>query len=198
MSSTGIPAGIAGLAPGPRLRTLAVVIVTTIAIATAAWMINSPASDGLTEIDIASGPGDPPAAGAAPPDFTAQTVDGATFTLGDYAGKPVWLTFGASWCGDCRAEAPDLEATYAAYKDRGLVVVGVFIQEDAAAVREYAGRVGFSFTMTADPNARIAAAYHTLGIPTHFFIDRDGLVRQVRLGALERDDMERLVLELLG
>ncbi|MDQ1323895.1 MAG: cytochrome c biosis protein CcmG, thiol:disulfide interchange protein DsbE, partial [Chloroflexota bacterium] len=43
----------------------------------------------------------------------------------------MWLTFGASWCPDCRVEAPDIEAAYQANKDKGLAVVGVFISESA-------------------------------------------------------------------
>lgn len=182
----------------PRARTIVVMTVTAVLVAAAAWVINSPTSDGVTEVSIAGAAGAAPGPGSVPPDFEAKTVDGEAFRLSDYVGKPVWLTFGASWCGDCRAEAADLQATYAAFRGEGLAVIGVFIQEDAASVREYAGRVGFDFTMTADPQARIAAAYRTLGIPTHVFIGRDGLVREVRIGALDRAEMERLVRELLG
>lgn len=197
MTATSL-SGRRGVGISPRLRTLLVVVVTSIGILGLSWAINNPTADGLTEIDINVGPGAAPAVGAPPPDFAAVTIDGESFRLDDFAGRPVWLTFGASWCADCRAEAVDLQATYEAFRADGLVIVGVFIQEDAAAVREYAGRVGFDFTMTADPRAEIAAAYRTLGIPTHYFIGADGLIRQVRIGALDRDDMERLVRELIG
>ncbi len=186
-----------GVAISPRLRTLIVVVVTAIAISVGAWFVNRPSS-GVTAINIELGPGSRPAVGTTPPDFQAKTVDGKAFQLSDYLGKPVWLTFGASWCADCRAEAVDLEATYGAFRDQGLVVVGVFIQEDDAAVKEYAGRMGFTFTMTSDPDTRLAAAYHILGIPTHFFIGRDGQIREVRIGGLKRAEMERLVRELLA
>ena len=197
MTAIGIAGRGSEVISSPRLRTLIVVILTAGAISLTAWVVNGGPDDGLTAINITAGPGSRPVAGEPPPGFAAQTVDGKPFTLGDFAGKPIWLTFGASWCADCRAEAADLQATYATFGDQGLVVVGVFIQENDAAVREYAARVGLTYTMTADPSARIAAAYHTLGIPTHFFIGRDGLIREVRLGALERADMERLVRQLL-
>ena len=67
------------------------------------------------------------------------TADGTPISLSDYAGKPVWLTFGASWCPDCRVEAPDIEAAYQANKDKGLAVVGVFISESADDIAGYAG-----------------------------------------------------------
>jgi peroxiredoxin len=185
-----------GLA-GQRLRTLVIVVVTALTIAIVAWVINQPTADGLTEVTIAAGPGAPPQVGEAPPAFNAVDVDGVEVGLSDYVGKPVWLTFGASWCADCRAESPDLQATYARYAAQGLVVLGVFIEEDDAAVREYADRLGFTFPMVADPQDRIAGAYHLLGIPTHYFIGPDGRIEQVRLGGLHADEMDRLVQGLL-
>ena len=190
------PAGRLG---GERLRTLLVLPVTAIVVAIVAVLVNQPAGgNGLTSITLTGDTsGAAPVAGAVPPDFTATTVDGTTVSLSSLRGQPVWLTFGASWCSDCRSEAPDLQATYAKFKDRGLVVLGVFIDEDAAAVSDYAGRVGFTFPMVADPSTRIASRYHTLGIPTHFFIGRDGVIREVRLGGLQPAEMERLVTGLL-
>ena len=91
--------------------------------------------------------------GAVPPDFSGVTYDGTAVSLADYAGKPVWLTFGASWCPDCRAESPDIEATYQANKDQGLVVLGVFINETADDVAGYAERAGLTFPIAVDPNA---------------------------------------------
>lgn len=198
MHASGLAANPDAGLVGARLRTLAIVVVTAVAIAVVAWFINQPTLDGLTEVTIAAGPGAAPQVGAAPPDFEAVDVNGDPVRLSDYAGQPVWLTFGASWCGDCRAEAPDLQATYARYAPAGLVVLGVFIDEDDAAVREYAARVGFDFAMVADPSEQIAAAYHLLGIPTHYFIGRDGRIEVVRLGGLHADEMDRLVRDLMG
>jgi peroxiredoxin len=193
--STGRSRGL----PGGRLATLAVVVATAVVIGLVAFLVDQPlASDGPTAVTLAgdtSGPA--PAVGAVPPDFSATDTDGKAVSLGALKGTPVWLTFGASWCGDCRAEAPDLEATYEKYKSRGLAVVGVFIEEDATAVAGYAGRVGLTFPMVADPATRIASRYHTLGIPTHVFIGRDGLIREIRIGALEPAEMDRLVASLV-
>jgi len=76
-------------------------------------------------------------------------------------------------------------------------VLAVFIQEDQAAVQDYAKRVGFTFPMVADPAGRIADLYRTYGIPLHFFIGRDGVIREVRIGRLSPDDMEQLVQQLV-
>ncbi len=173
--------------------------MTAVVIAIVAFVIDQPASaSGITKVNLTDTSAAPPQAGKVPPDFTATTTDGKTVSLSQFKGQPVWLTFGASWCGDCRAEAPDLEATYTKLKDKGLVVLAVSIQEDSAAVQEYAKRVGFTFTMVADPQTRIADEYHILGIPTHYFIGRDGAIREVRLGGLKPAEMERLASEILG
>ena len=156
-------------------------------------------SDGVTKVDLGSGAaGAAPVVGSVPPNFTGLTYDGKTVSLADYAGKPVWLTFGASWCPDCRTESADVEATYEANKDKGLNVLGVFIQEPAADTGGYAQRAGLTFPIVVDQQAAIADAYRTMGIPTHFFIGADGKIREVRIGALSRDEMDRAVAAILN
>jgi len=170
--------------------------VAAILVGVVAWVVDKPTDDGVTLVPGAAA-GSPPRAGNVPPDFQATALDGSAVSIAALKGQPTWLTFGASWCPDCRAEATDLQATYAKYKPQGLAVLGVFIQEDQAAVQDYAKRVGFTFPMVADPSGRIADLYRTYGIPIHFFIGRDGLIRDVRIGRLSPGDMEQLVQQLV-
>src|SRR5512143_476977 len=100
-----------------------------------------------------------PTVGQLPPDFKTTTVDGTPVSLSQYAGQPVWLMFAASWCPDCRSEAPDVEATYEKYEDQGLVVLSVNIEEDADAVKAYAARAGLTYPAVADPSTTIASRY---------------------------------------
>ena len=196
MRVTNRPVGRLG---GERLRMLLAFAVTAAVLAVAAFVVDRPADGpGLTGVSLTGeASGQAPVVGGFPPDFSATTVDGEAVSLSSLRGQPVWLTFGASWCGDCRAEAPDLQATYARFRDRGLVVLGVFIAEDAEAVSDYARRVGLTFPMVADPATQIASRYRTLGIPTHYFIGADGVIREIRLGGLDPAEMERLVTSLL-
>lgn len=198
MSASSVASRPSGRAVNSRLTTILVIVVTAVVIGAVAYVIDQPTAGAGSSTALDAAGGTPPQAGQRPPDFQATTTDGQSVKLSDYAGKPVWLTFGASWCGDCRAEAPDLQAAYAKYEAQGLVVLGVFIDEDATSVKDYAGRVGFTFPMVADPTDSIADRYHILGIPTHFFIGPDGVIRQVRLGGLGPDDMDRLVSQILG
>jgi len=187
----------AGLGAG-RLRTIIVLAVAAILIGAAAWIVDRPTDDGVTLLPGQAPAGAPPRVGDLPPDFSATAINGAAVSMAALKGQPVWLTFGASWCPDCRAEATDLQATYAKYRPLGLAVLGVFIQEDQAAVLDYAKRVGFTFPMVADPSGTIADLYRTYGIPLHLFIGRDGIIRDVRIGRLTPGDMEQAVQQIVN
>lgn len=184
--------------PTPRARqsrsaTLAIMGVTAAIIAAVAFMANQPtaSADGFTFVTLSGGArGEPPTVGKAAPDLLATTVDGNMVRLSDFKGKPVWLTFGASWCQPCRAENPDIQAMSEAFTDSDLIVLAIFISEDASAVKEYADRVGLTYRMVADPDTRIASDYQIMGIPSHYFIDSFGVLRVMKIGSLGLPAME--------
>jgi cytochrome c biogenesis protein CcmG/thiol:disulfide interchange protein DsbE len=199
MNAANAVTGPSGRMAG-RLQTIVVIAVVAVVVGVLAFSASGVGqSDGVTKVELpADAAAVAPAVGAVPPDFSGLTYDGKPVSLSDYAGKPVWLTFGASWCPDCRTEAADVEAAYKANKDKGLVVLGVFISESAQDVASYAGRAGLTFPIAVDQNETVAAAYRTMGIPTHFFIGPDGKVREVRIGALSKDDMARAVAGIMN
>ena len=199
MTAAGTASPPAGRVAG-RLQTIVVIVMSVIVLGTLAYVASGPgAADALTQVELTGDTsGKIPVPGDVPPAFSAVDYNGAPVSLADYAGKPVWLTFGASWCPDCRTEAPDVQAMYEANRDKGLVVLGVFINETASEVAQYADRAGLTFPIAVDPNADIAAAYRSMGIPTHFFIGSDGKVREVRIGALSSDDMARAVAAIMN
>lgn len=196
-----VPATIAGdnrvAAPRPsRVRTVAVMAITAAVIATVAFIVNQPATGpgGVTSVTLTGArTGEAPTVGQPAPDFRAATVDGRTISLSDFKGQPVWLTFGASWCQPCRAENPDIKAVYERSQASGLVIIAIFMAEDASAVRDYADRVGLTYEKIPDPATTIASQYRILGIPSHFFIDRDGVMREMKIGALDQAAMERAI-----
>ena len=144
----------------------------------------------LTAVTVTgSASGAAPVVGAKAPDFAALTSDGTAFKLSDYVGQPVWLTFGASWCQPCRAENPDIEATYRKFGGE-VAVLQVYMSEDAATVEDYATRVGLTYITVPDPSERLAAEYRILGIPSHFFVDADGTLQQIKIGSLDPASME--------
>jgi cytochrome c biogenesis protein CcmG, thiol:disulfide interchange protein DsbE len=182
-----------------RYGTLLVIAVTAAIVVAGAYFVNRPtaAASGLQAIAL-SGPTDgaPPKIGSPAQDFTATTVDGKKVSLSSYKGHPVWLTFGATWCAACKAEAPDIQAAYEKFQPKGVVVLSIFIREDAATVKDYADRVGLTFPKVADPDTRIASAYRVYGIPAHFFIDGTGVLRQVKTGGQSPEQMAAALTEI--
>ncbi len=178
-----------------RFGTLVVLLVTAALVAGGAWLINGRRTDAANAsgTTVVSLPGQstvpPPKVGAAAQNFTLTTVDGKTVTLDQYRGKPVWLVFGASWCAACQAEVADVQAAYEKYAPQGLVVLGVNINEGQDAVRTYASRVGTSYPVGADDQSAIADAYRVSAIPAHFFVDRKGVLREIRQGGVSTDSI---------
>jgi len=143
--------------------------------------------------------GPAPAQGLRPgdraPDFTLTRADGSSFTLTDLAGHPlslaafrgrgVWIDFWATWCPPCQAETPVLRDTYAAYRDRGLSLIAISVQEtNASDVAAYAARYGLQYTIAADLSADIFHRYGVFALPTQFFIDPNGIIRDVVQGPM--------------
>jgi peroxiredoxin len=166
--------------------------VTAAAVLAASYMTNRPASGGsFTSVVLSGGATGPaPEVGKPAPDFTATTIEGARARLSGLRGHPVWLTFGAPWCQPCRAENPDIEAAYAKYRARGLVVLAVFVQDSKSDIEEYAQRVGLTYTKVEDADGKIASKYRIVGIPSHFFIDSSGILREIRISSLDPPEMD--------
>jgi len=176
-----------------RLGTLLVLTVTAAVVMVGAYMVDrpAPAAAGVQAVQLTgAGDGAPPKVGTPAQDFTATTVDGKKVSLSSFKGQAVWLTFGASWCAACKAEAPDIEAAYQKFKARGVVVLSVSISEDSAAVKDYGDRIGLTYPKIADPDTRIASAYRVNGIPAHFFIDASGVLSSVKTGGMSPGQMD--------
>jgi peroxiredoxin len=125
--------------------------------------------------------------GAHAPRFVASTLDAAprTRTLDDYRGRPVLLNVWATWCDGCREELPSLQVLYDAYRDRGLQVVAVSIDDpgSAALIREFAAEHKLTFDMLHDDKAAIMAQYEVRGVPESFLISAAGEIRGTRFAA---------------
>jgi peroxiredoxin len=197
MSAAEVAARPAGRSAG-RAQTIIVILITIAVIAAAAILISSNNDSGVTVADTSGMAASAPQPGQLPPGFTAQTYDGKTVNLADYAGKPLWLTFGASWCRDCRVEIDDVEAAYKANQAKGLNLLAVFVAEPASDVSGYAGRAGLTFPIAVDQKMKIANLYRVLGYPTHIFIGADGKIVSMRNGAMSRDDMDRAIASILN
>jgi cytochrome c biogenesis protein CcmG/thiol:disulfide interchange protein DsbE len=129
--------------------------------------------------------------------FSLATFAGPPVSLESLRGKVVLLNFWASWCVPaCYDEAPALERTWRDYKDKGVVVVGVDIQDSEEAARKFLAKFGHTFPNAPDPGGRVAVDYGVYGVPETFFIDRKGRVRFKQVGALT-DEVARKHLDTL-
>ena len=193
------PKGMRERLRNSRLGTLLVLAVTAGIVMVGAYLVNGPSEakpGGVSAVNVAPGSGAAPKVGTAAQDFNATTVDGKKVSLSSYKGKPVWLTFGASWCAACQAEAPDIEAAYQKAKASGAVVLAISISEDSATVQEYGKRIGLTYPQVADPDTSIASAYRVNGIPAHFFIDKSGILRSTKSGGLNPETMDAALKEI--
>jgi len=125
-------------------------------------------------------------------------LDGHPLSMADLEGHPVWINFWATWCPPCQKETPDLRAAYEAHRADGLVLVGIDVQEEDGVVRDYVTRYGLTYTIGMDVTGAVFRAYRVFGLPTHYFIDRDGIVRDRVFGPLDRVGIERKLAEITG
>ncbi len=124
-----------------------------------------------------------PAVGHPAPDFTLPTVDGEPFTLSDLRGTPVVLNFWATWCGPCRAEMPELQSA-AQHYEPAIRIIGVDQGEAPKVVQAFLDELGVTFTIPLDNDMGVGDHYRIMGLPTTFFIDRDGIIRQIWAGEM--------------
>lgn len=138
-----------------------------------------------------------PAIGTQPgqraPDFKLKTLTGPKATLSDLKGRPVLLSFWATWCPPCRAEMPEIVAAYRAQKEAGLEVVAVNLtdQEWLKDVRKFVTEFEMPFPVLLDERGRVRELYALISVPTYVFIGPDGVVRVVNSGPMSTESLKR-------
>ena len=124
-----------------------------------------------------------PQVGKQAPDFQLPSLEGQSVSLSDFQGKPILLNFWATWCGPCRQEMPLLQAIFEEQSDNGLVMLAINIGEPAPAVNNFMRNGNYSFPVLLDTERDVAQDYNIRAIPTTFFIDEDGVIQEIKVGA---------------
>ena len=168
-----------------RLRWNILILVVLLAGVGWIWTNRVPAGDAVA----AAGSRDPgiappaPAIGHPAPEIMLATTNGQAFALSDLRGTPVVLNFWATWCPPCRAELPELQA--ASERLAGEVaIIGVNQGEAPADVQAFAQQLGLTFEIPLDTQMEASRLYSVRSLPTTFFIDRSGVIRQMQVGPL--------------
>lgn len=127
--------------------------------------------------------------GEAAPNFRLPTLGGTDFELASAKGKGVWINVWASWCPPCRAEMLDVNEVARTAEQEGMEFVAVNYLEDIASVQSYLANTRYDFPVALDTDGGFADLYRVLGLPSHIFIDANGILQEVRVGSMTRDEM---------
>ena len=124
-------------------------------------------------------------------------LDGRPIRLADLRGKAVWINFWASWCPPCQYETPTIRSLDERYRDRGLVVVAVQVQQTVQAGRDYADRYGLEYTIGTDVTGDFFHLYRVFALPTQFFVDPEGRIREIVIGPVSETDAAATIESIL-
>ena len=122
------------------------------------------------------------------PDLNVERLGGGPIAMTSLRGRDVLVNVWATWCGPCRREMPALERLSKAEGQR-LLIVAIDQGEDPATVGSYAKRFGVSFPVAVDDGQTVGTVLHLIGLPSSFFVDRAGIIRDAVDGEMTYDMM---------
>jgi thiol-disulfide isomerase/thioredoxin len=118
--------------------------------------------------------------------------------LESYKGDVILLDFWATWCAPCRKQIPELISLYDRYKSRGVVVLGVSVDESPAAVEKFVKELHVNYPiLLGGARDDLQQAFGPPGFPTLYIIDRSGQIRSQHTGLISMEEVERTVNLLL-
>ncbi|MCJ7732949.1 MAG: TlpA family protein disulfide reductase [Anaerolineales bacterium] len=142
------------------------------------WFSRLPISAGFqTSIEA-------PQNGFQAPGFTLSTLEGKELDLEDLRGNPIILNFWASWCPPCRAEMPDFQQTYQEFQETDLQIIAINAtdQDSLKGMMAFVNQHNLKFPIILDSTGETSQAYHVHSLPTSYFIDREGRIKDIIVG----------------
>ena len=131
------------------------------------------------------------------PDFSLKSLQGKTVKLSDHKGKVVMLEFWATWCPPCRAAIPGVEKLHKTYKDKGLVVLSISMDQGGwDSVRTFVKDYGMTYPVLIGTDDA-ATKYQVRTIPMTVIINKDGKIVKRYIGIGSPEDIEKDILSIL-
>jgi peroxiredoxin len=132
--------------------------------------------------------------GARLPDFSVERFPQGTLALVEFRGRPLVINLLASWCGPCWEELPYFQEVAERYREKGLVVIGISVQDRPESLGEMVRRLGIAFPVGLDPTGAVAVDVFKLQrLPMTYFIARDGTIRSIWGGPIDAKSLDREV-----
>lgn len=132
------------------------------------------------------------AKGQPAPAISGTTLDGAAFDLASLRGRPVIVNFWGPTCLPCRDEFPLFEQELAAHAGDGLAIVGILTGDGPDAARSFVAQYRATWPTVIDPGAALMGKYRVVGRPQSYFIDGDGILREISVGEVTETRFARL------
>ncbi len=132
-------------------------------------------------------------------DFTLKDMNGEDVSLASYQGKVILLNFWATWCGPCKIEIPGFVELQDKYRDQGLVVLGVSIDDPVSKIKPFAEEYNVNYPLLVGLGREdFQEAYGPIwGIPMSVFVSRHGLVCRRHVGLATKEQFEEDIKALL-
>lgn len=125
------------------------------------------------------------------PDFTLNNMNGQQVSLSDYRGQKVFLNFWASWCPPCRQEMPYMQKLHEEYGEE-VVILAVNVGESKSTAANFMMQNDLSFPVLLDNDKDTARNYLVRGIPSSYFLDQDGIIKEKIVGGVNYQKMLEL------
>jgi peroxiredoxin len=175
------------------MRTIIVVILGGLALIIIGLILIRPPAESKKEITIDKKPGFQIA-----PEFSLKDISKAEKKLSDFRGKVVIIDFWATWCPPCKEEIPHFISLYNQYKDQGLEIIGVSMDQNPEKILpRFIEANNINYTILLGDEQVYDSYGGIIAIPTTFILDKDGNIRKKYLGYNEKEVFEKEIKELL-
>lgn len=127
------------------------------------------------------------------PNFVLKDMDGNKYRLSDFRGKGVFLNFWGTWCEPCKEEMPYMVDLYKDFQKQGVEILAVNVGESNYLVNKFKKNYHLNFPVLIDNSKDVQNAYGIDPIPTSFFIDPNGKVKQIVIKTMSKKEIQNLM-----